>query len=118
MVGVVGVPHRLGGFALVLWRFYPYREQHRAEHAGTPPRPPLGHLVNGLACVALDGRDLVDGDDGEINFKTGLGPIGIGEIHRLDRNFTPRADGGSNLFSQQFLFIFSFGAWRHGCLRL
>ena len=57
VVGVINVPHSFGRFALVLRRFHCRREQHGAEDAGTPPRPPFRHLVDGLiARVALDSR--------------------------------------------------------------
>src|SRR5208282_5530986 len=73
VVGVINVPDGFSRFALVVRCLHCRRQQHGAKDAGTPSRPPFGHLVDGFTCVALDDSNLIYGDDGKINFETGLG---------------------------------------------
>jgi predicted PurR-regulated permease PerM len=111
------IPNGLGGFALVLWCFHCRGKEHGAEDAGAPPRPPFGHLVDGFASVALDGGDLIDWDDGKINFEAGLGPVRVGEVHRFDRDLARGADGGGDLLGEEFFLGLRFHGG-HECLCL
>ena len=54
------------------------------ERRTTPPCPPFAHLVDRLAGVAFQRRQRVDRHKGEIDFQTGLGAVGIGEIRHVD----------------------------------
>ena len=80
-------------------------ERRRAHH--------FVHLIDRFQCarpLALNRGNLIDGNDGEIDFKTGLGSIRVGEVHRLDRDLAPRADGSGDLLGEQFLLGFPL-AW-------
>jgi len=50
------------------------------------PAHQFGHLVNRLAGVAFDDRHLIDRQDREIDFQTGLGTVWVVEIGGLKRN--------------------------------
>lgn len=107
MVGVIDFPNNFSGLALVLRRFHRRSEQHGTKDAGPSPRPPFGHLINGLARVALNDGNLVDGDDGKIYFKTGLGPVRVGEVHRLNGHLAPSPHRSGDLLSEKFLLGFA-----------
>jgi hypothetical protein len=109
VVGVIYVPNSFGRFALVVGCFHCCRQQHGAKDTRTPSRPPFGHLVDGLTCVALDNGYLIDRDDGKVHFETGIGAIRVGEVHRLDRNLATRAHRECDLLKEQFLLGFDFG---------
>ena len=112
MVAVVGVPDQLGCFPLVIWGLGSRCDHHGPEHARAPPCPPFRHLVDRLARIALDGGDVVDGQNGEINFEAGFGSVRVVEIHRWQLPHFSGADRFSDGFRQALLFgVFHF---RHG----
>ena len=73
VVGVVVVPYMARGMGFVVGRLGGGGNQHRAEYAAAPARPPLAHLVNRLAGIAFDHRHLVDRQDRKIHLQAGLG---------------------------------------------
>jgi hypothetical protein len=76
------------------------RDQHRAEHAGATPRPPLRHLVNRLARVAFNDRHLIDGQDREIHLQASFGAIRVVEIDGFKRDRLACTDGFGDFLRQ------------------
>ena len=97
VIGIVIVPDQLGRVRRIIRCFGGRCDQHRAEHTGTPPCPPLRHLVDRLARVAFNHRHLIDRQDGKIHFQAGLGTVGVVEIHGFERNRLACADGLGDL---------------------
>ncbi|WP_172419032.1 hypothetical protein [Candidatus Nitrosoglobus terrae] len=67
----------------IVWSFGGRCDQDRAEHDGMSPCPSFRHLVDRLACVALDDRHLIDWQDEEIHLQTGLGAVRVVKVHRF-----------------------------------
>ena len=103
VIGVVVVPHQLGRVRRIVRRFGGRGDQHRAEYAGAASRPPLRHLVDRLACVALDGRDVVDRQDREIDLQARLGTVRVVEVNRLQAQFLTGIDRPGDRLLQYFL---------------
>jgi len=83
MVAVVMVPDKLGCLVGVGRGLGRRSNQHGAENAGTPPRPPFGHLVDGLARIAFQIGERIDLRDGKVRFQAGWLALRIGKIrHR------------------------------------
>ena len=85
VVAVVGVPHPLGGGRRIGRRLRRGGDQQRPEHARPPARPPLRHLVDRLAGVALDGGDLIHRQNRKVDLQAGGRPVGIGKVDRRKR---------------------------------
>ena len=104
VVGVVDVPHRFRRLGGVGGCLRAGGQECRAKHARAAPRPPLGHLVDGLAGVPLDGGDLVYGHDGEVHLEARLRAARIAEVNGLDGHRTRRPDRTSDLV-REVLFL-------------
>ena len=81
VIAVVGVPDLLCRGGRIVRRLGRGGDQQRPEHARPPPRPPLRHLVDRLAGVALDGRHLIHRQDRKVDLQAGRRALGVGEVH-------------------------------------
>ena len=87
VIGIVGIPDDFGSFIGIVRCFGRSGEKHGPKDARTASRPPLRHLVDRFPRIAFDGGDVVDGQDGKIDFQARLGPVRVREIHRLQMEF-------------------------------